>query len=185
MANKEKSTGSEATTTGLTSSNTSRQPTIMERKFMNWHKTPLSESDENQQLKPNQFYGKEPYFFYGTLMDPETLMKVLNLKEQPELRQASIVGYHTKLWGLYPALFGGPCNAVVQGMVYEIHTPEQVQLLQDYETERYVKTACRIKLDDGSVVNGRTFMWRQSNRDEVHEGVFDLKSYQMETNHFI
>ena len=184
MANEEESTASKTAATGSTSSDTGRPPTIMERRFMNWHKEPLSESDKNQLLKPNQFYGKEPYFFYGTLMDPETLMKVLNLKERPELRPASIVGYHTKLWGLYPALFRGPCNAVVQGMVYEIHTQEQVQLLQDYETGRYVKTACRIKLDDGSSVYGRTFIWGESNRDEVHEGVFDLKTYQMETNHF-
>lgn len=32
--------------------------------------------------------GKETYFFYGTLMDPRTLQRILGLKERPQMKPA-------------------------------------------------------------------------------------------------
>ena len=149
-------------------------PTLMVRRFLN----AKASSRPSSPWQPPPFR-KELFFFYGSLMDPTTLIKVLGLKEQPTLQPATITGYHYKLWGPYPALLDSPTGAKVEGAAFEVQSPEQVKLLQDYETYRYRKAACRIRLMDGSVVNGFTFVWRsKSNVDELREGVFDLKAFQ-------
>ncbi len=125
-------------------------------------------------------FRKELFFFYGTLMDPATLTKVLNLIEPPILQPATITGYHCKLWGPYPVLLDGPCGAKVKGVAFEVQSAEQVKLLQDYETKRYRKASCRIHLEDGSKIRGKTFVWHSS-VEELHEGVFDLKDFQMKS----
>jgi gamma-glutamylcyclotransferase (GGCT)/AIG2-like uncharacterized protein YtfP len=117
-------------------------------------------------------------FFYGSLMDPTTLKRALNLKERPIPQLATITGYHCKLWGQYPALLDGPYGAKVNGLVYEVQSAEQVQLLQEYETRHYRIAGCRIQLEDGSKVSGRTFVWCSSIY-ELNEGVFDLEDFQM------
>lgn len=42
-------------------------------------------------------FRKEYYFLYGTLMDPSTLARVLQLPSRPLLYPAKIVGYGGKL----------------------------------------------------------------------------------------
>ena len=111
-------------------------------------------------------------------MDPATLVKVLHLSEPPTLQPARVTGYQCKLWGQYPALLDGPPGAKVEGVAFEVETAEQVKLLQDYVTKRYMEDGCIIKLGDGSEVMGSTFTWR-SNVQELHEGLFDLKDFQM------
>ena len=111
-------------------------------------------------------------------MDPSTLSKVLHLEQQPALQMATITGYHYKLWGSYPALLDGPYGAKVQGVVFEVQSAEQVELLQGYETQRYRIAACHIQLADGSKVSGKTFKWCASD-EELQEGVFDLEDFHM------
>ncbi len=113
-------------------------------------------------------------------MDPVTLRKVLNLKARPKLQPATITGYHCKLWGAYPVLLDGPCGAKVNGVVFEVQSAEEVKLLQQYETNRYKKVSCHIHLEDGSKIRGQTFLWHTS-LEELHEGVFDLKDFQMKS----
>jgi hypothetical protein len=48
-------------------------------------------------------YG-DPFFFYGPLMDPSTLISVLKLRDRPVLLPAKIRGYEIMLWGNRPAL---------------------------------------------------------------------------------
>lgn len=142
--------------------------------FLNAQPVPAAEKVPRQ---PPPFR-KAFFFFYGSLMDPATLGKVLNLSERPILQPAKVIGYHYKLWGPYPALLDGPCGAEVHGAAFEIESAEQVKLLQDYETEHYRKAACRIRLEDGSRIIGYTFVWN-SNVEDLHEGCFDLKEFQM------
>lgn len=125
-------------------------------------------------------FRRELFFFYGTLMDPATLAKVLHLRELPKLLPATVIGYHCKLWGPYPVLLDGPYGAKVKGAAFEVQSAKQVKLLQDYETKRYRKASCRIYLGDGSEIRGTTFVWH-SNIEELHEGVFDLKDFQMKS----
>ena len=68
-------------------------------------------------------FRKELFFFYGTLMDPTTLTKVLNLTEPPISHPATTAGYHIKLWGAYPALLDGPCGAKIEGVVVRSPVP--------------------------------------------------------------
>ena len=111
-------------------------------------------------------------------MDITTLTNVLHLKERPRLQPATVVGYHCKLWGAYPVLLDGPYGAEVTRVAYEVESAEHVKLLQDYGTERYREASCEIQLMDGSMVVGSTFVW-DLNDEELCEGVFDLKDFQM------
>ncbi len=130
---------------------------------------------------PNVNYGppdKELYFFYGSLMDPSMLAKVLQLRDPPELLPAKVIGYCIKLWGPYPALLDGPTGSAVYGMAYEVQSPSDKKRLADYETNHYKVRSCRIHLQDGSIVLGRTFMWN-ADKALLKEGTFDLKDWQM------
>ncbi|KAH0536676.1 hypothetical protein FGG08_006471 [Glutinoglossum americanum] len=144
----------------------------MARKFLAYN--------EEQHLRPRNpnIFRKELYFFYGTLADPATLAKVLNLPNRPVLQPAKIIGYRCMLWGQYPALMDDRFRGKVHGVVYEVQSPEDVKLLEAYETDRYGNTACEIVLEDGTKVIGRTFQWEGQKGDLV-EGVFDLKGWQM------
>jgi gamma-glutamylcyclotransferase (GGCT)/AIG2-like uncharacterized protein YtfP len=129
--------------------------------------------------KADKAMGEENLFLYGTLMDPATLSKVLDLRKPQALRPARLMGYQYKLWGPYPALLRGPPNNIVEGMIFKVQSTEQVEQLERYETECYRLGVCNIKLANGPTVQGRTFLWR-GDREELREGVFDLKDYQME-----
>jgi gamma-glutamylcyclotransferase (GGCT)/AIG2-like uncharacterized protein YtfP len=139
-----------------------------------------------QGWEPDAIIAPEPfraeyYFFYGTLMDPKTLARVLKLRHSPELVPARITGYSCKLWGPYPALVDGPCGNNVHGMAYMVQSPAEQQHLEIYETHHYKDRACMIKLKDGKngekVVLGRTFVWNED-KSKLKEGIFDLQDWQ-------
>lgn len=111
-------------------------------------------------------------------MDPKTLTKVLGRAEKPDLLPAKVIGYKTMMWGQYPVLLDKP-NNTVDGMTFEVHTPEEVKRLEAYETDRYRNAACIIYLKgDEDEMTGRTFVWK-GEQDELKEGEFDLKDWQM------
>jgi gamma-glutamylcyclotransferase (GGCT)/AIG2-like uncharacterized protein YtfP len=144
---------------------------IMAQKFLAYN-----EEQHSRPPNPNVFC-KQLYFFYGTLADPATLAKVLNLPSQPVLRPAKVTGYRCMLWGPYPALIDDRFGGTVHGVVYEVQSPEKRKLLESYETDRYENAACQIVLEDDTNVVGRTFRWDGKKKDLV-EGVFDLKAWQ-------
>ncbi|KAF6238269.1 hypothetical protein HO173_003549 [Letharia columbiana] len=119
-----------------------------------------------------------PYFFYGSLMDPQRLSEILrsDIKHLPSLRSAHTIGYRCKLWGPYPALVYAP-DAVTHGMVLEMQDEKQVERLQHYETSNYRVQACTLRFEDGSEARGETFMW-DGEEGELREGSFDLKAWQ-------
>jgi Gamma-glutamyl cyclotransferase, AIG2-like len=94
---------------------------IMVRKFFSTH-------DEDG--SPQTFLPKF-YFFYGSLMDPGQLARVLGLRKRPVAHPASIVGYSYKMWGPYPALTDGPLDAIVQGVAYEVKSQRWRQGLRN------------------------------------------------------
>lgn len=130
------------------------------------------------QTTATRSFEKEFYFFYGTLMDPATLAKVLQLPFRPELYPAKIVGYSCKLWGPYPAMVDGPPRAIAYGMTYEVQSSEEADRLQAYETHNYRPRGCTIELQNGKEVGGKVFMWR-ADKSLLKGGVFDLKDWQM------
>jgi gamma-glutamylcyclotransferase (GGCT)/AIG2-like uncharacterized protein YtfP len=111
-------------------------------------------------------------------MDPTTLAKVLNLRDRPVLLPAKILGYRCMLWGPYPALIDDYFGGTVHGMAYEVQSPKEAELLEAYETNHSENTACRIELEDGTNVRGRTFKW-QGRMEDLVERVFDLRDWQM------
>lgn len=87
-----------------------------------WEEHERNKSQAAQDEMAEERQGNTLYFLYGSLMDPFVLRRVLNLTETPRLRPASIVVYHVKMWGPYPALTvtDEATTTVVRGMVYEV-----------------------------------------------------------------
>lgn len=124
-------------------------------------------------------HGKEWYFFYGSLMDPRQLQRVLGLRERPrDLRPAKIKGHLTRMWGPYPVLLGGPPENVVKGVACEIERGEHKDKLALYETANYRERNCIIQFSTEEVVVGTTFEWAGDER-ELRDGSFDLRDWQM------
>ena len=120
------------------------------------------------------------YFFYGSLMDPYHISKILGLSEKPILRQAYLVGYSLRMWGVYPALVDGPTGAVVDGMVCDIQTVQHADRLAEYETSAYRPVACQIHFSEGKEhreKSGTTFKYI-GNPIDLNEGKFDLAVWQ-------
>ncbi|KAI9776760.1 MAG: hypothetical protein M1839_009404 [Geoglossum umbratile] len=103
------------------------------------------------------------YFFYGTLTQPETLKRILDLKEEPLLRRAQIVGYSLAKWGDYPTLLDGPPDNVVSGHAYMVQSSDDEWKLAYYETLAYKPAPCLIAFTGSDAwpaqVLGRTFMY--------------------------
>jgi hypothetical protein len=81
------------------------------------------------------------------------------------------------MWGPYPALLDGPPGNVVKGMGYEVEGGEDKDKLAAYETTIYREQKCLIQFREDTVI-GTTFMWA-GDMDELKEGSFDLKDWQM------
>lgn len=161
------------------------RPSLMMRKFMaadadaeeaqaDWDRraaASLRAEEENRQRK-------EWYFFYGSLMDPKQLQRVLGLKETPRnLQPAKIIGYHIRMRVPYPVLLDGPPGNVVKGIGYEIEGGKNKDKLAAYETAVYREHKCLIQFGEESVI-GTTFKWA-GDVGELKEGSFDLKDWQM------
>ncbi|KAI0449305.1 hypothetical protein F5B21DRAFT_52062 [Xylaria acuta] len=102
------------------------------------------------------------YFFYGTLTKPEILKHMLDLREEPLLRPAKIIGYKLSSWGQYRALVDGEPGAEVSGFAYEVQTIEHEFKLARYETNAYKLHPCRIRFTDNrepTELSGNTFMY--------------------------
>lgn len=126
-------------------------------------------------------FPKQYCFFYGTLMDPSTLARILQLPEPPILRPAKVIGYHVKLWGPYPALLRGPQSHPVDGLAYELQSREQLDRLSAYETSKYRIKPCWISFtgepgDEVERVRGIVFI-RNGELDELREGDFNLEKW--------
>lgn len=124
--------------------------------------------------------GNALYFFYGSLMDPSVLRRVLNLPERPQLRPASIVGHHVKMWGPYPALrvTNEATRTAVRGMAYEVKGGKMKDRLAAYETGNYSEYRCLISVDGSKdEIVGTTFLWAGDDA-LLKEGSFDLRDWQ-------
>lgn len=154
-----------------------REPGFWE-KFQHAHGAFYEASDPGP-LRDHLAHQAGPYFFYGTLMDPNMLMEILDLEEEPTLRPAKIAGYSCKLWGQYPALINGPQGSIVEGAVYEVQSEGHAARLAEYETKAYRIVPCDIKFMDGkepAEVCGTMFRYSGPTLD-LDEGDFDLQKW--------
>nr|POE99347.1 hypothetical protein CFP56_52740 [Quercus suber] len=81
------------------------------------------------------------YFFYGTLLRPEVLRRILDLPEEPSYRPAHIVGFELSKWGQYLTLIDGPRDNEVAGAAYLVESEEHANKLARYETDAYTCSA--------------------------------------------
>ncbi|KAF4996808.1 hypothetical protein FGRMN_4284 [Fusarium graminum] len=122
------------------------------------------------------------YFFYGTLANTDMLKGVLDLSDEPELRQAKIVGYSLTSWGQCKALIDGKPGEEVLGYAYEVQSPEHEYKLAYYETNAYELAPCLIQFTDGnepSQIVGRTFMYA-GDAQALKDGRFDIKLWELQ-----
>ena len=114
--------------------------------------------NQNDFVKPRQSQYPVPYFFYGTLADPQVLIRVLRLRHPPTYQLATTTGGILKTWaGKYKALVNGPIEARVNGWAYWVETEEQESALRSFETAKYEVVRCVILLEDGTKQPGCTF----------------------------
>lgn len=129
-----------------------------------------------------QPYKPTYYFFYGTLTQPETLSHILDLKEQPVLRPAKLIGYALVDWGQYRALVHGEPGQEVSGRAYLVQSPEDKLKLARYETNAYEAVPCKIQFTDGqSPEHGYGMTFRYAGDDAaLKAGRFDRKLWELQ-----
>ncbi|KAJ5278964.1 hypothetical protein N7478_004336 [Penicillium angulare] len=123
-----------------------------------------------------------PYFFYGSLLDPNMLTEILELdrdQEVPELRPASL--------GM------GSGNSYVEGAVYTVTCIEHAEKLAAYETVNYQVVECEFRFTDtdedgkgkGNPVKGvgGVFLFDGYGED-LSDGVFDLRVWLKRVGRF-
>ena len=109
-------------------------------------------------------------------MDLSILADILDLKAEPVLRPAKIIGYLCKLWGQYPALIDGATGTIVEGASYDVESQEDGEKLAYYETRNDKTVPCIIRYTDGmdpATARGHTFIYC-GNPNNLDEGAFDL-----------
>ncbi|KAK3938518.1 poly polymerase [Diplogelasinospora grovesii] len=141
----------------------------------------LSRPVEISKLAP---YRYEPtyYFFYGTLTQPHILKGVLDLKSDPELRPAKVIGYSVSSWGQYKALIDGKTGEEVSGYAFQVQSTEQEFKLARYETSSYRPAPCWIYFTDGTEharVAGYTFKYA-GDAQALNDGRFDRTLWEMQ-----
>ncbi|RAL09367.1 gamma-glutamylcyclotransferase family protein [Aspergillus homomorphus CBS 101889] len=132
-----------------------------------------------QRDEPGNFSPTFPVynFFYGTLTDPAQLSRILDLSEEPQLREAEVFGYAVARWGDYPALINSKQGDVVTGRAYLLRSAEEAQKLASYETNAYEVADCWIYFKDGrepAEAGGKVFVYAGDAR-ALLEQRFDRK----------
>ena len=106
------------------------------------------------------------YFFYGTLAEPDRLVRLLGLAEEPELCDAYVLGGRIKMWaGRYKGLvsdFSNP-DARVDARAFLVESAEQEDALGYYETAKYEVVRCDVHVEAG-VLQGLTFRFTEDER---------------------
>lgn len=122
------------------------------------------------------------YFFYGTLTIPSTLKRIIDLREEPILRKAKVIGYALAKWGDYPAMIDGEQGQEVFGYAYLVQSEEEAQKLAYYETNAYRVQACWVFFTDDeepSEAPGKTFMYA-GDAQALLEQRFDRKLWTLQ-----
>ncbi|KAG6360739.1 hypothetical protein INS49_011805 [Diaporthe citri] len=100
--------------------------------------------------------------------------------EEREGNASSIVGYHVKMRGPYPALAltDEATKTLVRGVAYEIKGSKEKDRLAAYETGNYREHKCLVCVDGGEQkVFGTTFVWAGDDA-LLKDGSFDLRDWQ-------
>lgn len=146
---------------------------------------PRVETCYNEAGEPKEPFIEGYFFFYGPLMDPDTLAKVLQLSEPPKLRPARVMSHETKLWGEYPALVQKmKMFHAVDGVACEILLREHWDRLLDYVPgpPYHVAPILIDFLDTGEKSVGGEAFFYEGDPEELRDGSFNLESWLRKRN---
>ncbi|KAJ5797703.1 uncharacterized protein N7503_006999 [Penicillium pulvis] len=143
-------------------------PSLMVRKFLDYEASDDTKSDLPASIEPPESgWPRMPFrsgyfFLYGSLMDPLTLTRVLQLSDPPRMRPARVVGYEIKYWGRNSALVDGEPFQPVDGFACEILCREHWDRLVAYMADHYDVGSISIDFIDTreTGVEGVAFHWR-------------------------
>ena len=108
----------------------SEQPSHFQLKIQSVPKDYLSRPLEEWEKARPKIWQRKPFFFYGTLKEPQTLSRVLDKPVSPSsLRPAYVEGYSIEMWGQYKALVTGPQGNIIEGMAYDVQSEEDEEKL--------------------------------------------------------
>lgn len=100
-----------------------------------------------------------PYFFFGTLMDPDVRRVVLDRWVDPlEIRRGWIEHFR-RVWSeeaSYPLLVRAPGN-LVEGRVLMTPTGRDARRIRHFEDDEYIETATEVRCETGHSVRARFF----------------------------
>ncbi|KAK6354886.1 hypothetical protein TWF696_004017 [Orbilia brochopaga] len=133
------------------------------------------------------------FFFYGSLMIPEWLQKVLELPEPPVLEKAHTRVLKTKLWGQNPALIARTTedwdeydedpDPVLSGCSYTVSSEEHLKRLIEHQGKNY--KIGRVLLvypgENRMPIEANTFVWKGDPEDpRLTDGKFDVDAFKAE-----
>jgi gamma-glutamylcyclotransferase (GGCT)/AIG2-like uncharacterized protein YtfP len=124
-------------------------------------------------------------FVYGSLMSPRVLAHVIG-HAHSNVVPAKAKGFHRFCIKerSYPALcrvssssfVGGSVNDTVEGMLVMGLSDKDIQILDDFEGEDYVRTAIKVTLADGKTqVDTFTYLWAKGNTDSLLHGEWSFE----------
>ncbi|KAL2423964.1 hypothetical protein ABEF95_010661 [Exophiala dermatitidis] len=121
---------------------------------------------------PTQNQSPVWYFFYGTLAEPEVLIRQLGLTVEPGLIPAHVEGGRLRTWdGKYKALVDGTGESKVFGSAFLVESADHENALHFYETDKYEVVRCSIITAD-ETIQGLTFRFAGSEEaldNEIHQ----------------
>eukprot|EP00878_Enallax_costatus_P017780 GHUV01018682.1.p1 GENE.GHUV01018682.1~~GHUV01018682.1.p1 ORF type:complete len:147 (+),score=12.20 GHUV01018682.1:308-748(+) len=116
-------------------------------------------------------------FVYGTLMAPEVLN--LLIKRVPPHKPAKLSGYSRyRVKGqVFPAILHSTPQSQVQGMVLMELTPQELHILDVYESEEYYRERVSPELEDGTTVPADVYVWRDEYRSML-DGAWSYEEWR-------
>ncbi|KAK9824562.1 hypothetical protein WJX72_011320 [[Myrmecia] bisecta] len=118
-------------------------------------------------------------FVYGTLLAHEILH--ILLKRVPDNKPAVLHGYrrYRIKQRVYPALVKRRPGDSVQGLVLFDLTPQEIEILDEYEDEDYFKDAASPVLEDGNSVDADVYLFKDNLRHLLY-GDWDYDQFRRE-----
>jgi hypothetical protein len=114
-----------------------------------------------------------PYFFYGTLAEPDIVAGIVELDELPALKKELVRGWKMMMSGKCKALVKAGSGEVVERWVYIVENEEDLGRLATYEGSNYEVQRCEILDEDGRKLEGNVFVFCGDSRllqDTPREG---------------
>jgi gamma-glutamylcyclotransferase (GGCT)/AIG2-like uncharacterized protein YtfP len=118
----------------------------------------------------------ETLFVYGTLMVPDVLNALLG--RLPLHCEALLEGYrrYTIQGECYPAIVNNP-GANVRGLLLSGLTKSDVETLDDYEGDAYVRAQVIVAVD-GKPTQANCYVWRSQSDVRLGNEAWDLETFR-------